>query len=104
MNLKEFVQTALVEIIHAVASAQEAAEEAGASVNPKVGGYGGASTKIQEVDFDVSVTAVEGAESGARLQVGAFGVGGSVGGGSDRSTASENRVKFTVLVQLPTQD
>ena len=61
----------------------------------------GTGTEVQNVNFDVAVTVSESGESGAGLQVGAFGVGGKMGGGSKRARSEVSRIKFVVPVVLP---
>lgn len=98
MDLAEFVQTTLEQIIRGVSEAQRVAGETGARVNSP------GDARVQPVEFDVVVTAREGSGSEAGLRVGLPGIGAGLGGNSDRSHAAENRVRFTVLVRLPVQD
>ncbi len=81
MDLKEFVQTTIVQIVEGVVAAQTAVARRGAAVNPafdlsaKAGhsptGFSAAGARVSNITFDVAVTAVEGtgAEGGARLHV-----------------------------------
>jgi len=109
MDLEEFVHTTIVQIINGVVTAQQEAAARGAIVNPtyrrgKFAEFHPASGAVpQSIEFDVAVTATDGAESGAGLRVGIPLVAGSVGGGSTRESTAENRVKFAVPVVLPRQ-
>ena len=58
-------------------------------------------TVVQDVAFDVAVTVSKSGKSGAGLQVGAFGVGGMLEGGSESAQSAVSRIKFVVPVQLP---
>lgn len=117
MELDEFVAKTLEQIIKGVADAQVAVRRSAADavinpynavINPSVGSAlppdrldEGTGTLVQEVSFDVAVTVSESGKSGAGLQVGAFGVGGKMGGGSKRARSEVSRIKFVVPVVLP---
>ena len=110
MELDEFVAKTLEQIIKGVAGAQDAVRrrDANAVINPSVGSAlppdrldEGTGTLVQEVSFDVAVTVSESGKSGAGLQVGAFGVGGKMGGGSKRARSEVSRIKFMIPVVLP---
>jgi len=112
MDIKEFVQTAVTQIVEGVVAAQAAASRHGAAVNPafklhdKPGhshiGITSAGAKVTNVTFDIAVTATEstGARGGAKVQVaGLF----SVGGGADTNVKAEQvtRLQFSVPICLP---
>ena len=110
MELDEFVAKTLEQIIKGVADAQNAVirRAAKAVINPYVGSAvpadwldEGTGTLVQDVSFDVAVTVSESGKSGAGLQVGAFGIGAQIGGGSDRAHSEVSRIKFVVPVVLP---
>lgn len=94
MDLTEFVQTTIEQIMRGASNAQAAAEELGGTVNPKLAmSSRQTAAKVQEVEFDVSVVAREGSGSDAKLQVGLPWLSAGVGGDSERSHAAENRVR-----------
>ncbi len=84
MELDEFVQATLRQILRGVRDAQEEAGQLGATVNPthssgKFGNFHAASgTYIQNVEFDVGLSVTESSESGAGLRVGIPWIGGGL--------------------------
>ena len=120
MELNEFVAETLTQIIDGVRQAQEklsTSEEPPqqrGSINPPLStsqgvlqekGYRISShgTVVQNVDFDVAVTASEGveAQAGAGILVAAIGLGAK--GGTSSESVAVNRIKFQVQVSLPRQ-
>jgi hypothetical protein len=112
MDIKDFIQTAVTQIVEGVVAAQAAASAHGVVVNPapQVGGRGGASShthaaggaRMSNISFDVAVTGVEGpsAQGGAKLQV----VGaGSARAGAETRTSSEpcTRLQFDLPIAFP---
>jgi hypothetical protein len=110
MELKDFISKSITEIIDGVTEAQSYAKSKGAKVNPtdfnsssgpkyylNNGGMG------QEIEFDVAVVVSETSEGkiGAGINVWGVGIGGHSTTGEESSTTS--RIKFSVLVFLPTQ-
>lgn len=113
MELKEFIKTALTDIVTAVKETQESVQdfatiapltEGGNNVThvktPK--GYAG----ISSIDFDVAVTtdATEGAVSGRKGGITVAGLF-SIGGNGKEETAERfqnvSRIKFTIPALLP---
>ena len=110
MELDEFVAKTLEQLIKGIISAQNSVRElsTNAEINPSVGSAlppdrldDDTGTLVQNVSFDVAVTVSHSDKSGAGLQVGAFGVGGKMGGGSKRARSEVSRIKFVVPVVLP---
>jgi hypothetical protein len=112
MKLSEFVSNTLVQIVEGVQSAQEATGSIGGVVNPspvekmppgdKIDGFAydevkGTYLKIQQVRFDVAVTATE--EAGAGAIVGVLGIGGKLQ--SSDTAQSAGRIQFEVDIALP---
>ncbi len=113
MELKEFIKTALTDIVTAVKETQESVHDF-ATIAPitkdenKVThvktshGY----ANISNIDFDVAVTTetTEGAASGIKGGITVAGVF-SIGGNGKAETADKfqnvSRMKFTILVLLP---
>jgi hypothetical protein len=112
VELKEFVSTALSQIIEGVAAAQTVAAAQGAAVNPAFSltsasghtliGSTSEGAKVTSVSFDVAVTAAEttGAQGGGKVQVAGL---LSIGGGADTQVKSERvtRIQFSVPVCMP---
>ena len=111
MELKIFITETLTQIIGGVKEAQSHAAKYGAEVNPPVFSKPDKfdrlqhkdiwSSLIQEVNFDVAVTASEGTETkgGIGVFVGVIGLGSQ--GQSEKSNESVSRIKFSVPICLP---
>ena len=111
MELKEFVTSAIEQIIEGVTAAQTHATKKGAAVNPAfnvAGTHSGvmgtteADVLVLKVHFDVAVTAVESTEAkgGAKVQVaGPISVGG--GAGVAERAERVSRLQFIVPLALP---
>ena len=109
MDLKDFIQTAVTEIVDGVLAAQAAAAGHGVAVNPAVDagtrGRGGAASdasRVSTVSFDVMVTGVEGsvAQGSGKLQVAqtrAARAGAETGAGSEHGT----RLQFSLPIAFP---
>jgi hypothetical protein len=106
MDLKDFIQSAVSQIVEGMVAAQAAAATHGATLNPAVdlAGKGSpsaaaqaAATRVSTIAFDVAVTAVEspGVEGGSQLRV--------AGGGADLNAKSEQvtRLQFSLPIALP---
>lgn len=109
MELKEFIKQSLVEIIDGVVEAQAYAKQKGARINPQrsksqssivTDAWGAIG---QDVEFDVAVVSNEsvGGEIKTGISVIGIGIGGQAS--SDRSNATQNRIKFSVPLFLPIQ-
>src|SRR2546426_6763300 len=121
MELAEFVETALTQVIEGVARAQRATRRRGKHVseadmvNPKImysadsapkGKYYAAQDRnlVHFVQFDVAVTAesTAGVSGGGKIRVLGLGIGGE--GSSASSDTLVSRVKFEIPVTLPTSE
>ena len=112
MELKNFVAETLRQIIAGVKEVQDEAESMGAKVNPNhiasedksLMWVIGMDQVVQVVEFDVAVTTTEGdkAKGGIGIFVGPLGVG--VQGENETVNSTQNRIKFSVPVKLPTQE
>lgn len=111
MDLKEFVETAIRQIIEGVAAAQKLAVTRDAAVappfrasgcTPDILGETVTGAQVLRVSFDVAVTVVEGAEgkAGAQVQVAGFFSAGAGGTQTERQERA-NRLQFVVPVALP---
>lgn len=112
MELREFVAESLRQLIDGVAVAQEYATENDAKVNPTNIFYRAdqgvikiqdreTGALVQEVNFDVAVTATDGTKTkgGIGVFVGAVGLGSQ--GQSEASNQSISRIRFSVPLALP---
>ena len=112
MELKTFVTETLNQIIDGVKDAQKNSAQQGGEVNPpiftrpdkgqdRLQHMDIASALVQEVSFDVAVTAVEGTQTkgGIGVFIGVVGLGSQ--GQSNTSTQSVSRIKFSVPIMLP---
>ncbi len=107
MELKEFIEATLKQVLEGVEAAQ-ASEGNGKNINANIGfeklggklinagDYG----TVTRVDFDVSVSAESSGGGGAKVIV--FGIGFE--GGKESKAGFENRISFSVPVRLPDGD
>jgi enolase len=109
MDLRTFIKETLIQICDGVSEAADEVSLRGAIINPK-GTQSVENTTyinsqfrrtVQNVEFDVALTTVEGkgTEGGIGVMIGSIGLGSK--GKSDSSATSSSRVKFTVPVSLP---
>lgn len=118
MNVEEFVDTSLRQIIAGVKKAQEATRLPGKHsseadvVNPNVMYDADAAPKgkyfatvgrnlVHFVDFDVAVTTDSTSEGKADLSLKVAGIGFGVGGGASDRDSVVSRIKFQVPIVLP---
>ena len=112
MDLNEFVNTVLLQIVQGVKGSQDAITKLGGAVNPAIDAFNkNAATyfgtieamhHVFLVDFDVAVSVAEGVDksAGAKLTVASFlGVGAAVE--ASHSTSATNRVSFKIPLALP---
>jgi hypothetical protein len=112
MDLKEFVQTTIVQIVEGVVAAQTAVARRGAAVNPafdlsakashSLTGFTAAGARVSNITFDVAVIAVEGtgAEASARVRVAGV-ASPSVGADPNGNAAHVTRLQFSLPLSLP---
>jgi hypothetical protein len=107
MDLRQFVNDTLVQIVQGVADASLEASKVGATVNPPRRG-GGEFAAIHEtgalivnVEFTVALSVTEGTgtKGGIGVVAGVFALGSQ--GESRETNASTTHVRFTVPVALP---
>lgn len=109
MDVQTFVTETLIQICNGVTEAANRLAETDAIVSPSgiaadehnMYVHEGYRRIVQNVEFDVAVTATEGkgTEGGIGLMVGAIGLGSK--GRSDRESSSTSRIRFNVPVSLP---
>lgn len=114
MELKDFIQQTLLQIIQGVSSAQHDPSVGVAKINPTEHMRGGDKLLdnslysvgqhlqlAQMVEFDVAVTAEEGkgTKGGVGIMVGTIGLGAQ--GQSEARNTTENRIKFKIPLMLP---
>lgn len=113
MDLQEFVEQALTQIVAGVAAAQKSTALYRAKVAPELSTTGKDAAAqgflhcadyglAQIVQFDVALTVVETAakKGGIGIYAGPISIGGS--GQSDSEKSSVSRVRFSVPLALPT--
>ena len=112
MNLDQFVTESLLQIINGVNAAKEKAPKS--LINPAPRGdtsldnlhqQGYTPSEdgklIQQVEFDVAVTAVVGTETKGGIGIMVAGIGLGTRGQTDKSNTSISRLKFKVPIALP---
>jgi hypothetical protein len=111
MKLEDFVTETIKQIINGVKVAQEYAVGVQAKVNPRFRAFGDKSIAkwvdsdqglaVQEIEFDVAISAVEGTETkgGIGIFIGPVGLGSQ--GKSEASSSAVNRIKFSIPLVLP---
>lgn len=116
MELKEFVQATLENIIDGVQEAQKNTKQDAAydeykdCVNPQLNIGHGASAKnkhylssdkqlIHFVDFDVMISAEEVGKAGGGISVKVMGLGANTDAGVTTSSSAVNKVKFSVPIK-----
>lgn len=112
MELKEFIGQALAEIVQGVIDAQQSLGTNGKYINPELSTQQGTHEKygklvsiqgqlVQNVEFDVAVTATEGkgTKGGIGVVAGVFALGSQ--GQSSAESSAVSRIKFTVPMALP---
>ena len=114
MNLKEFVEQTLSQIVEGTNAAQVTVLQAGAEVNPhlgtgpehlvKLGMVYSAGIPVQFVEFDVALTVIEGSDSKAGIGIFSGAVNLGVGGKSMTESSTVSRVKFSVPLKLPVKN
>jgi hypothetical protein len=113
MELKDFVRTSLIDIATGVEEATAEVTRLGGVLNPSHRHMPGATTvgrphglvPVQEVHFDVAVTAskAEGSEAKAGIEVVGISLGLGVKGRTDSEATSVSRLRFSVPVALPSK-
>lgn len=111
MNLEDFVNVSITQIVRGVIKAQEALADTRSLVNPlmqitdkeyTIGvAEGCAGQPVTNVEFDVAVSVSEGTgtRGGIGIIVGAIGLGSQ--GRSDSSSGTSSRIKFNIPLLLP---
>jgi hypothetical protein len=115
MELKEFIEETLIQVVEGVKSAQEKAEKSGACISPKgmrTGdsqryisvGVGNVSIPLTQIDFEIGLTSTEGekGKSGIGVFLGGIGIGGQ--GETNTKNVSVTNIKFSVPVLWPGGD
>jgi len=118
MELKDFVQESLVQIVRGIESASKSLEDTNAHINPKNiyvnsdsrQNYGRLNTArecnpvVELVEFDVAVHASENTESKDKIAISVGSIGIGEGGRLQGSNSSESRIKFKIPVVFPTSN
>jgi hypothetical protein len=110
MDLKDFIQTAVTQIVEGVVAAQATAAAHRVAVNPAVdpgprgnpAGHAADGSRLSTISFDVAVTGVEGsvAQGSAKLQVAGT---WSARAGAETSASGEHctRLQFSLPIAFP---
>jgi len=110
MDLKDFIQTAVTQIVEGVVAAQAAAAVHRVAVNPAVdpgprgngAGQPADGSRVSNISFDVAVTGVEGstAQGSAKLQVAGT---WSARAGAETNASGEHctRLQFSLPIAFP---
>jgi hypothetical protein len=110
MELQTFIETSLKQIISGVAHASKDAEQHGASLNPRQrkwhygeGHYFDQNTGsiLSNVEFDIAVTALEGAKTKGGIGVAIASVVLGSQGESSKSNEKVSRIKFSIPIVFP---
>lgn len=116
MELKEFISEALIQIVSGIEDAQGKIEGSNAEISPRYDNrqqtmmdklkliQSSKGNIIQNVDFDIAVSATEGTgtKAGVGVLAGVFNL--EAGGSSNQENQTASRIKFSVPVTLPTID
>jgi len=117
MDLNEFVQSTLSQIIDGICKTQEEKRQAGALVVPPKIWTPDATSQpmvftspredneegryVSMIEFDVTLLVERETEGGGKLKIGVASFGVEAGGGASTSNTNTHRVKFSVPVALP---
>lgn len=112
IELKEFVEEAISQIVEGIRAAQERVNNLGAVVNPRKSKgkdidnieIEGKLYSVQNIEFEVSLANMygEGSKSGFGVAFGTFGLGAN--SKSDGQTKSATNIKFSVPIIFPSTD
>ena len=107
-ELREFVRASLVDVASAVTDAQDELASGGTKVNPpfpnhelveKAGKMLSQGGLIQELEFDIAVTATRESEAGGKIRIKVLQFVQGEGGGTQQSlNSSVSRLRFSVPV------
>jgi hypothetical protein len=109
MELKEFIQKSLTEIIDGVIEAQIYAKEKGAKINPSniVPGTAkyldGDGFIGQDIEFDVAVIVNESTEGKISAGINVWGIGAGGQKSKEQENSTNSRLKFSIPLFLPIQ-
>jgi len=93
MELSDYVNNVLCQVVEGVERAQENTEGNGTVINPNPG-----IIDIQHIEFDVIITQAD--NSGSKAGFGVFNglIGAGVKSENERNNTSQNRIKFKVPI------
>lgn len=114
MELKQFISTAIVDIIRGVEeSRKELGNELAKCICPVMNAaYAAQKTKIeydstrglyyQQIDFDIAVTAESKDNAGGKAGINVLGLTASIGTDANVTNVSVSRIKFSIPIGLNT--
>ena len=106
MELKDFIQTALIDLVEGVNSAKEKLND---NICPSIGNAYSDKAKlvrdinglyIDTVKFDIAVTVENSKQGGAKAGITVIGLNLGVGGETENTNATVSRIQFQVPVGL----
>lgn len=113
MDLKEFIKTALVDIVQGIDEAKkEIDNNQKAQICPILAPVSTAKFNIQvdvngmyyqQAEFDIAVTAESKSDTGAKAGIKVFGIDASMGGNVSGNSSTVSRIKFHVPLGLPSK-
>lgn len=108
MDLKQFITEALVDIIQAIDEVRNILDKHSDSICPLISPVYAAKTRIeydaarclflQEVDFDIAVSAETKDSGGGKARINVMGISASCGADTNQINASVSRIKFHVPI------
>ena len=108
MDLKDFIQSAVSQIVEGMVAAQSAAAAHGATLNPGVdlagkgaAGQAGAGSRVSNIAFDVAITAVEGSGPQGVPQLRVAGSGADLHAKVHAKGEAVTRLQFSLPIALP---
>jgi hypothetical protein len=111
MELQEFIEATLIDIIQGIKNAQSKAANAGAIINPRYAGDANRKTfinkvehSVYDVDFRIILTSYEGKENKKGIGVFLSPVGIGANAKSDIHSENTTNVSFSVPVIYPSID
>ena len=110
IELKDFIAETLTQIIEGVRTSQSLAKDdktraeiiptsLPARADSQI--VGASNVYINLIEFDIAVTATEGAKTDSKVGVLVTVIGAAVQGQTDVSSSTVSRIKFTLPVKLP---
>lgn len=103
MDLKQFVKTAITEIVEGIVEAEEAVSGKGAHVNPRTSKQGTRvhNNPVEVITFDIALAQSQSGEIGGKLGVFLPGAGAGIGSKIGNVASNYSRIQFKIPVMFP---